>query len=59
MDASTQSHDQPMKPVSFKAMNRTVSRPQKPMPPELELLLFMLYFLKMGKRKPRCACIVV
>lgn len=48
----TQSQDQRIKPVNLSAIKRMLSRPQKPMPPELELLLFMLYLLKMGKQKP-------
>ena len=59
MGDTTQSHDQLIKPVSLRAINRMVSRPQKPMPLEPELLFFMGYLLKMGMKKPRCACIVV
>ena len=59
MGDKTQIHDQLIKPVSLRAINRMVSRPQKPMPPEPELLFFMGYLLKMGMKKPRCACIVV
>lgn len=59
MGDKTQIHGQLIKSVSLRAINRMVSRPQKPMPPEPELLFFMGYLLKMGMKKPRCACIVV
>lgn len=41
---STQNHDQSMYPVSFKAMNRIVSKPTKPIPPldELDDLLSLI-----------------